>query len=52
MGESIPHSRLPGVRRLYLGRLQYHLYYVASRESETVEVLALWHASRGRGPEL
>lgn len=52
VGEAVPHSRLPGVRRIYLGRVRRHLYYVVSEETETVEVLALWHSSRGQGPGL
>lgn len=52
VGEPVQHSRLSGLRRVYLGRVRYHLYYVVSEASETVEVLALWHASRGRDPGL
>lgn len=52
LGEAVPHARLQGVRRIYLGRIRYHLYYVVSAETETVDVLALWHASRGTEPEL
>ncbi len=40
----------PGVRRFYLSRIGYHLYY--RHASDVVEVLALWHSSRGSGPEL
>ena len=37
-------AKLSGVRRVYLARVRYHLYY---RESgDAVEVLAFWHASR------
>lgn len=52
LGERVSHSRLPGVRRMHLARVRYHLYYVVSEETETVEVLALWHTSRGQAPEL
>jgi len=38
-------AKLAGVRRIHLGRVHYHLYYRASPNS--VEVLALWHTSRG-----
>lgn len=37
------------VRRLHLPRIRYFLYYEIG-DSETVEVLALWHTSRGTGP--
>ena len=40
---------LPGVQRLYLFRVHYHLYYRV-RSQDVVEVLALWHTSRGEGP--
>jgi len=52
VGEPISHSRRKGVRRLLLGRVHYHLYYQVSTEAETVEVLALWHTSRGSKPTL
>lgn len=39
-----------GVRRLHLERIHYFLYYRLRRG--TVEVLALWHTSRGSGPAL
>jgi plasmid stabilization system protein ParE len=38
------------VRRVLLHRTRYHLYYTAG--GELVQVLALWHARRGRDPEL
>jgi plasmid stabilization system protein ParE len=38
------------VRRLYLARTRYHVYYRAT--SDKLIVLAFWHASRGRGPKL
>ena len=42
---------LPEVRRLHLLRIHYYLYYRAVGE-DAVEVLALWHTSRGQGPFL
>jgi plasmid stabilization system protein ParE len=42
---------LPEVRRLHLSRIHYYLYYRAVGE-DAVEVLALWHTSRGQGPFL
>jgi plasmid stabilization system protein ParE len=38
------------VRRLYLSRTRYHVYYRAT--GDKLIVLAFWHASRGRGPKL
>lgn len=51
IGEPVAHPNLPDIRRLLLGRVQYHLYYAVSHEEEAVEVLALWHTSR-RQPKL
>jgi plasmid stabilization system protein ParE len=43
-------ARYPDLRRLYLSRVRYHLYY---RQTESaVIVLAFWHASRGAAPVL
>lgn len=39
------------IRRLHLFRIHYYLYYRVLAE-ETVEVLALWHMSRGEGPPI
>jgi plasmid stabilization system protein ParE len=51
-GEPVAHSEISKVRRLLLGRIRYHLYYRVDRETETIEVLAFWHASRGSQPTL
>jgi plasmid stabilization system protein ParE len=50
VGEPVAHPKLKGVRRVLLGRIQYYLYYQAFPATEIVEVLALWHTSRGKGP--
>lgn len=42
------HAR--GVRRVHLARVHYYLYYRV--RGSRVEVLALWHTSRGTGPFL
>ena len=39
---------IQGVRRFHLLRIHYHLYYRVNED--TVEVLALWHVRRGKGP--
>lgn len=41
-------ARTPGVRRLYLGRVRYFVYYKAT--SSELHVLAFWHASREPQP--
>lgn len=50
IGAKYEGARTPGVRRLFLGRIGYFLYYRVS--DETLEVLALWHASRGEQPRV
>jgi plasmid stabilization system protein ParE len=51
-GEPVPHSRIAGLRRVLLGRTQYHLYYVVSEDDDVIKVLSLWHTSRGKRPPL
>ena len=43
-------SPVPGVRRIYLRRIDAHLYYTF--DDEHVIVRALWGARRERGPRL
>ncbi len=50
IGAKYEGRRTPGVRRPYLGRLRYFIYYEA--EDETLKVLAFWHASRRDQPAL
>ena len=42
--------RARGVRRVHLARVHYYLYYRI--RGSRVDVLALWHTSRGAGPFL
>ena len=42
--------KLSGVRRVTLTRIRYYLYYRAA--DDALQVLALWHTSRGFGPSL
>lgn len=50
VGEPVAHPSLKGVRRVLLERVQYYLYYQPFPATDIVEVLALWHTSRGKGP--
>ncbi len=43
--------KLMGVRRVHLARIHYHLYYRVTSEP-AIDVLALWHTSRGTSPKL
>ena len=51
-GERVQHPTIPSVRRILLGRVHYHLYYSVLVEESVVEILALWHTSRGSSPRL
>ena len=48
LGERVPGK--PGVRRYFLRRIGYLIYSRVS--DDAVEVLAVWHHSRGSGPPL
>lgn len=49
-GIAYPHRRVSGVRRLLLRATRYHVYYVVG--DKWIEVLTVWSAVRGRGPNL
>lgn len=48
-GQRVAHPRHPKLRRLHLGRVRYFLYYLEA-DDENLDVLALWHSSRGSEP--
>jgi plasmid stabilization system protein ParE len=52
IGGPVQSTRVSGVRRVYLGRTGHYLYYRVSAPPRCIEVLALWHARRGRAPRL
>jgi plasmid stabilization system protein ParE len=52
IGARALNAKLSGVRRVHLSRVRYHLYYRSRLDHGTVEVLALWHTSRGTGPRV
>ena len=43
---------MAGVRRVSLHRTRYLLYYRLRPEQDAIEVLRLWHTSRGTAPKL
>ena len=49
LGERVPEK--PGVRRLFLRRIGYYLYYRIATGG-TIQVLAVWHHSRGSAATL
>ena len=52
IGARARNLKLIEVRRIHLARVHYYLYYRLTFEPETLEVLALWHTSRGKAPPL
>jgi plasmid stabilization system protein ParE len=52
IGARATNSRLHGVRRLHLARISYDLYYRVAEEPLRLQILALWHASRGTQPPI
>ena len=50
IGAGARSATLKDVRRVTLLRIRYHLYYRVVGNS--LEVLAFWHTSRGRDPDL
>jgi len=49
IGAAATNSALTEVRRVFLGRIRYFLYYRV--QPDQVEILALWHSNRGPEPE-
>ena len=53
VGAIARNAKLAGVRRILLSRVSYHLYYRSlETPARSIQVVALWHASRGEGPHL
>jgi plasmid stabilization system protein ParE len=50
IGSKVETSRSDLVRRLYLGRIRYFLYYRVRRN--TLEVVSFWHERRGSSPSV
>ncbi|HEV7507771.1 MAG TPA: type II toxin-antitoxin system RelE/ParE family toxin [Thermoanaerobaculia bacterium] len=50
VGTKASTARYPDLRRLFLSRVRYHIYYRV--DPGKVVILAFWHASRGTGPSL
>jgi plasmid stabilization system protein ParE len=52
IGARAQNAKLTGVRRIHLTRVRYYLYYRIVESPPVVEVLALWHTSRGSAPPM
>jgi plasmid stabilization system protein ParE len=50
IGAKYEGARVPGVRRLFLSRVSYFIYYTA--DARDLKVLAFWHSSREHQPRL
>jgi plasmid stabilization system protein ParE len=48
VGSSVKRTRLGQIRRHYIRRIHYHLYFRI--DGADVEIVAFWHASRGTPP--
>lgn len=51
-GVGIPARGYDGIRRVYLERVRYYVYFRILASRSLVEILAVWHGSRGRRPKL
>lgn len=45
-------SKGRSIRRLLMPRTSYHVYFEVNETQKQVQVLAVWHTARGRGPRL
>ena len=52
LGARARNVALPGVRRLHLTRIRHDLYYRIVETPKRLEILALWHSSRGSRPPI
>ena len=50
LGTKARKTKLAGVRRVWLPRIRYFVFYRVA--DEALQVLAFWHESRGTGPAL
>jgi len=51
-GAPYTHRTISGVRRYYLLRTRYHVYYVHDTAADELVILAVWSALRGSAPAL
>ena len=52
VGQPIVGAKSERVRRVHMLRSRYYLYYQESEAGDAIEVLAVWHSSRGTDPDL
>jgi plasmid stabilization system protein ParE len=52
IGQPFRRATRPGIRRLYMPRSKYWIYYVHNSERSIVSILAVWSTRRGSAPRL
>lgn len=52
VGRQRRHRSIAGLRRIVLRATRYHVYYALPPDGDTIFVLAVWSAVRGRMPKL
>ena len=52
VGGRVLNVQLSGVRRIYLPRIKYHIYFYVIEPPTRVQVVAFWHARRGDMPPI
>ena len=52
IGSRAANVKLAGVRRISLPFIKYYLYYRLLDMPERIQVVALWHSRRGKGPPI
>lgn len=50
VGTAVPEASSPGIRRFHVDRIGYWVYYRV--RDERLEVISVWHSSRGTGPAI
>ena len=50
VGIEVPEASSPGVRRFFVDRIRYWVYFRV--RGNRLEVVSVWHSSRGLGPAL
>ena len=52
IGRKRRHRSITGLRRVLLRATRYHVYYASPPDNDSLFVLAVWSAVRGRMPKL
>jgi plasmid stabilization system protein ParE len=52
LGARVGNLKLSGVRRIFIERLHYHVYYRVIGSPEYIEIVAVWGSRRGTPPPI